>query len=142
MDGRDFSFFCVITFALSVIEIDLTEIKESDINIYNFLPVLPSRTCETPNDYKCDPVIQLISSEFTNSFKLSNGIVKDLDNRYTQEQVQIAYENAKQDLINKRNKALSNAIKISFKYLIGSWITVYFIGLMIGWIWRGFKHNS
>ena len=138
---RVFVLICVFSFAFSLTKIQAPEVNEDDINIFSFLPELPNRPCLELTKDECE-VIELIRGKNLKPFILANGQRLNLDDRYTSEQVEHAYEQAKNLNAKMINDVWINAFKKTLIYLIASLIGLYFLGWMIGWIWRGFLSDK
>lgn len=100
-------------------------------------------TAKTPTDCK-DNITKPFAElwENTSEFKLSNGEVTSQDKRYTQEEVEKAYQLALADAKLKYRSDISNGLFEDIKIFVVTGILVYLFGWGIGWIRKGFQKTS
>ncbi len=135
---RLFVFLCLLSSAFAFAFVNAVVDHKTEVNIYEYLPELSEYPCVKTSPYDCDPVIIALDPKYRKQFVFKDGTTHWMDNRYTDQQVEEAQIKASQKAESNRVSSLISAYKSAAFILLSSWVAIYFIGFMIGWIRKGF----
>ena len=142
---RLYVLFSLITVVVSFLSVNEPEIKKSELPVSEYLPnkfVTKGENCDSNgkcSDKIIDPFDFLLAEK---DFKVSDGTVIFAKKNAKQEEVEAAYIQALNSEKEKRNTKLLDKYKSVFVDVIAFLIAIYALGLMIGWVIRGFKKNN
>ncbi|MBU3606867.1 hypothetical protein [Polynucleobacter nymphae] len=140
---RVYVFICLILAPMAATTVTIPPAPNPDFVRYEFLPKL--KPIAKPDDDIDIPGFKYLymgpkgPGEDTRQYKMPDGEAIYEDNRYSQQEVEYAYTQAKLKSEYEHRDAIIKAVSnAAIKYLLVISL-LYFFGWMLGWIYRGFK---